>query len=331
MKLYDPISKDSVINEVFRICGATANTYALRDIIARVNSALDKYFSLAFEADRRWNFDDVNKTSPPIDTQDIVSGTNRYKIGTFTEKIINLIRLEVLDSNGKGVYLTPEILDNLNVVQPGNASGRINGVAADTFQELYLNASSGTPAYYLKYGDFIYLRPKPNYPYTAGLKAYFNRPASKFDFNTFTVTIATPGVLTLTAHGFVAGDTVMLETDGALPTGLSVDTVYYVVATVAANTFSLAATKGGTAINTTGSQSGIHYLVQTSKVPGILEIHHPYLARHASLPYLIEKEKPQVRAVASQIIIDEEAITKHFANRDKDTIKRLIPKIENTR
>src|SRR5205809_527378 len=45
---------------------------------------------------------------------------------------------------------------------------------------------------------------------------------------TFTVTIASPGVFTLNSHGLVAGDQVYLTTTGALPTGLSQNTIYYV-------------------------------------------------------------------------------------------------------
>lgn len=78
---------------------------------------------------------------------------------------------------------------------------------------------------------------------------------------TFTVTIASPGVFTLTSHGLVASDPVYLTTTGALPTGLSANTIYYVIATgLTANTFQLSTTRGGSAINTTGSQSGTHTL-----------------------------------------------------------------------
>ena len=311
MKLYDAISKDSVIHEIFRICGANANTYTIRDIVARVNSALDRYFYLAFESDGQWNFDDINETSPPIDTQNIVSGTNRYKFSAFTEKILHLIKLTVLNADAVEIELIPEEIDEL----------------PDSFLQTYKSTITGTPDHYIKYGDFIYLRPYPDYSEADGLRAYFNRPASKFDFATFTVTIAAPGVVTATAHGLVAGDTVMLETDGALPTGLSADTIYYVVETVAANTFSLALTKGGTAITTTGSQSGIHYFVQTSKVPGIPVIHHPYLAKYSSLPYLIEKNLPRMGSIAQQIQIDELAIKKFFAHRTKDIRNIIKPRI----
>ena len=83
-----------------------------------------------------------------------------------------------------------------------------------------------------------------------------------------TVTIASPGVFTFTAHGLTVGDGVYLTTTGALPTGLSANTMYYVASVPTANTFTLTATRTntvggyslGTAINTSGTQSGTHSL-----------------------------------------------------------------------
>lgn len=72
-----------------------------------------------------------------------------------------------------------------------------------------------------------------------------------------TLTIASPCVVTSAAHGFSNGDRVLFKTGGALPTGLTVDTIYYVV-NRATNTFQLATSPGGTPIATTGSQSGTH-------------------------------------------------------------------------
>lgn len=74
---------------------------------------------------------------------------------------------------------------------------------------------------------------------------------------TATISIASPGVVTLNAHGLPNGAPVFLTTTGALPTGLAANTILYVV-NATTNTFQLAATSGGAAINTTGSQSGVH-------------------------------------------------------------------------
>lgn len=76
---------------------------------------------------------------------------------------------------------------------------------------------------------------------------------------TFTVTIASPGVVTFNSHGFENNDVVILSTTGALPTGLSVNTRYF-VRNKSSNTFELSTTSGGSSINTTGSQSGTHTL-----------------------------------------------------------------------
>lgn len=76
---------------------------------------------------------------------------------------------------------------------------------------------------------------------------------------TATMTIASPAVVTLTAHGLSAGDKFFFTTTGALPTGVSASTVYYVIATgLTADAFQFSATSGGSAINSSGSQSGVH-------------------------------------------------------------------------
>ncbi len=76
---------------------------------------------------------------------------------------------------------------------------------------------------------------------------------------TVTVTIASPAVFSLTAHGLAAGDSVIFQTTGALPTGLTAGTTYYVItAGLTADAFEVSATAAGSAVNTSGSQSGTH-------------------------------------------------------------------------
>lgn len=89
------------------------------------------------------------------------------------------------------------------------------------------------------------------------------------DSSAATVTIASPGVFTWTAHGFALNHPVLLTTTGVLSTGLAIDTVYFVKTIPTADTFTLSATPGGSVINTTGSQSGIHtvYTVRCTHGP----------------------------------------------------------------
>lgn len=82
---------------------------------------------------------------------------------------------------------------------------------------------------------------------------------------TCTISIASPGVVTRNAHGLANGTPVAFTTTGTLPTGLSPNTIYYVVST-ATNTFDVAATVGGSAINTSGSQSGTHTLYSNPNI-----------------------------------------------------------------
>ena len=79
--------------------------------------------------------------------------------------------------------------------------------------------------------------------------------------NTFTVTTASPAVITKSNHGFVADDQVLFTTTGALPTGLTKYRRYYVRSTgLTTSSFRVSTTSGGSAVNTSGSQSGTHFI-----------------------------------------------------------------------
>lgn len=80
---------------------------------------------------------------------------------------------------------------------------------------------------------------------------------SRLLFNPKVVTADnTTDVFTSTAHGFTNGQSVEIESlTGAVPTGLSAQTEYFIV-TAAANTFQLALTSGGAAINFTSDGTG---------------------------------------------------------------------------
>jgi len=82
---------------------------------------------------------------------------------------------------------------------------------------------------------------------------------------TFTVTIATPGVVSKATHGFVEGDAVVFSTTGALPTGLVAGRRYWIIAAgLTSGAFQVSETVGGAAVDTSGSQSGTHTLAAAS-------------------------------------------------------------------
>jgi len=73
------------------------------------------------------------------------------------------------------------------------------------------------------------------------------------------VTIATPGVFTSTAHDLKIGDAIVFTAIGTI-TGITTNTIYYITATsFAATTFTVATTLGGSAIQITGSTSAFTF------------------------------------------------------------------------
>lgn len=92
-----------------------------------------------------------------------------------------------------------------------------------------------------------------NYPFKVVLN---DTPAVKAA--TVTITIASPGVISWTAHGLAVDTPVKFTTTGALPTGLTAGTTYYVKTVLSADTFTVSATPGGSVINTSSTQSGVH-------------------------------------------------------------------------
>lgn len=104
----------------------------------------------------------------------------------------------------------------------------------------------------------------------ASTTALGNTKLSSTPFTTLgnpTISIASPAVITLASHGLIAGDSVQFTTTGALPTGLSVATPYWVIAAgLGTNSFEVSTTVGGSAVNTSGSQSGTHTLIRTTPV-----------------------------------------------------------------
>lgn len=87
---------------------------------------------------------------------------------------------------------------------------------------------------------------------TTGLRTYTTPTKS------VTISFASPAVFTV-ASGDLPANTTQIElfTTGTLPTGLSTNTIYYVV-NASGTTFNVSLTSGGTAINTTAAGSGTH-------------------------------------------------------------------------
>jgi hypothetical protein len=98
-----------------------------------------------------------------------------------------------------------------------------------------------------------------------GAPLYYWNAAIGYRQPGITVSIASPCVAVVSGISIVDGTALTLTTTGALPTGLVPGVTYYAINSTG-TTFNLAATAGGAAINTSGSQSG----TQSISVRGIL-------------------------------------------------------------
>jgi len=84
---------------------------------------------------------------------------------------------------------------------------------------------------------------------------------------TVTISNADPAVITWAAHGMAIGDTVYFTTDGTLPTGITVDTKYYIItAGFAAGEFEIATYPEGMAIATSSAGAGTHKGHDSSRI-----------------------------------------------------------------
>jgi len=300
---FSEVTYDGGLSEMInRICGTTNIVYTNKAKVVDINNALDKYFALG-----NYQFEDNNQSTVPVETIDLVDGNGDYALEDLTSELLNFLRVEITDDDGNDFIIRPIKLSNIG----------------EPYDKYY--SDSGIPQVYIKSGKYIRLKPTPNYNETGGLKIYFDRPASKYTFVAFTTTFATD-IFNATTHGLSAGDAVIFETDGGdLPSGLTEDTVvYYVIASgLTADVFKVSTTIGGSTITLADNGTGNHKFLKVSRTPGIPTIHHPYLARKASLEFLGYKKLGQYNSIARQVVLDEEDIKQFFGNRNKDEINNF--------
>jgi hypothetical protein len=109
------------------------------------------------------------------------------------------------------------------------------------------------------------------------------------------ISIASPGVFTCNEHNLENGDEIKLTTSGALPTGLAIETQYFVKNVAGNLTFELSATFGGPSINTSGTQSGIHKLIAWESPTNyrntkLVISHNSLLSLDTSAVYLLRQD-----------------------------------------
>lgn len=168
-----------VVSEINLICNSDNNSYPLKAKARRVNSALDRFFTLAFQAGGQWTYDDPSNDSLPIQTIDLVSGTVSYNLDDFTSEILNILRIEIANSAAA---------DHFDVLE------RLDRTSIDYTSLTDYQPTSGVPKQYDLVGEFLRLYPATNYNATAGLRIYLERNKVAFASTDTTKTLPVPSL-----------------------------------------------------------------------------------------------------------------------------------------
>lgn len=198
MVFSDSIDNTGIVEQVRSLMRVDATQWPTYKIVNSCNNWLDTITGYAIGADRRFAWDDTNHTKLPIGTTNLVANQSDYSFLTDEQgnKILNLLRIDILDSDGTWRKLDPIDQSQINE-------------ALDEFE-----SNPAKPLYYDKIADnVIRLYPEPETSVTAGLKFYFQRSGSYF---VDTDTSKEPGVSPLLHRGFV----IAAAYDGALTLGL---------------------------------------------------------------------------------------------------------------
>lgn len=149
------------IQELTNTQNSTTSSYPTVSKTRDINNALNKFMLLAIASEGKWQVDDTNQTDYPIITGNLVSSQQDYSFTVDGDgnQILDIYRVEIKDSTGtKNMQLIP--IDQ----------SELTGIALTEFMK-----TAGTPQYYDKTANGLFLYPAPNYNSTNGLKIYCNR------------------------------------------------------------------------------------------------------------------------------------------------------------
>lgn len=149
----------NIINKSYFLTKTNLVSFPIADMTILANNALDRVCSLIIKSDGRWQFDDSNQTDLPIATTALVANQKDYALATSH---LEITRVEIKDTNGDWTVLQP--FDQKDTAQ-----------ALAEFMD-----TPGTPKFYDKLGNSVFLYPSPDYSQAASLKVYFTRGMSYF-------------------------------------------------------------------------------------------------------------------------------------------------------
>lgn len=209
---------------------------------------------------------------PPIDTTGVGSGTHTCTVWQHSSAAtFSLANPTVITWTGHGLTLRDKIrFANSGGALPGGVSNGLIHYVQEIVDANNIKVSlipGGPPIGATTAGTGTHTATRPSLVTASRAATFFLRNASGGyagalatpNVYTVTMTIATPCVVTWTAHKLYDDNEVSFSSSGALPTGIVANQSYF-VRNRAANTFELSLTQGGASIASSGSQSGTHYI-----------------------------------------------------------------------
>lgn len=203
-----------------------------------------------------WNINcsgELGATGPTGPTGPSGSGSGDMLKSTYDPNTDG--KIDIAQTTGFGTAAALNVGTGANQVVQMNGSAKLPAIDGSNLTNIPSAALTGS---IVPYGGVIIPAGYLECDGTAVSRAtYAALLAALINTHTVTLTIASPCVVSWTAHGLKEGMPFIPTTTGALPTNLTPGVTYYVKGPTT-NAFNLSATPGGAAINTTGSQSGTH-------------------------------------------------------------------------
>lgn len=151
---------DQIRTKTYFLTSTNLSSFPDATLVNEANNALERMVSLINAADGRWQFDDTNNTDLPIATTDLVLNQQDYSLATSH---LEITRVELKDASG-----------NWQLLQPIDQTDVYNQSLTDFMK------TTGTPVYYDKLANSVFLYPTPNYAQSGSLKLYFERGPNYF-------------------------------------------------------------------------------------------------------------------------------------------------------
>lgn len=150
-----------ILNDVDFIVSTNSATYPIADKTRSANNAMDWVTAVILSADGTWQWDDSNYTDLPIGTATLTANQPDY---SFDATVLTVNEVEIKTTTGTWEKL-----------QPIDLYTKQDDKSISDFE-----STAGTPKYYDKVGNSIFLYPKPAYTQAGSLKVFYQRIPSYF-------------------------------------------------------------------------------------------------------------------------------------------------------